>query len=374
VYADDTAAIEPMSSHTGATGTPPEANAVLAAFGRLWAGDIDTDESTIYWSDTLLGAKWSGGTAGSIDLTTVWPKGYDRIIGLTAHNDFLVIFGLQSIIIYQGAEDPSTMTVYDVIENIGCLNRDTIQNIGSDVLFLAADGVRGLGRTIQDGSAPLSDFSKNIRNDVLFYISSQTTAIKSVYSPEESFYLLSFSDNNIVFCFDVRGTLDNGSFRATSWTGVKYKALHRTRTGTLYIGNVDGLSTYSGYLDDTSTYILKYYTHPLNFGDPARIKILKAITTTFIGAGVIAGTLRWSYNYGSSYAYAVFSVTNGSIAEYGTAEYGIAEYTTGVSFNVARTNTTGSGDNATIGIEVTINDALISIQQMDIKAVIGRGT
>ena len=36
VYSNAAAAVQKMSSHAGATGTPPQGNEVLAAFGRLW--------------------------------------------------------------------------------------------------------------------------------------------------------------------------------------------------------------------------------------------------------------------------------------------------------------------------------------------------
>jgi hypothetical protein len=82
-----------IGSHTGASGTAPQANCALAALVVLWIADTATDKSTVYWSDLLIGAAWSGGTSGSINLSKVWPDGYDEITALAAHNDFLVIFG-----------------------------------------------------------------------------------------------------------------------------------------------------------------------------------------------------------------------------------------------------------------------------------------
>lgn len=373
VYSDDTEFFEPMSSHTGATGTPPEANCVLAAFGRLWAGDIANDEGTLYWSDTLLGAQWSGGTSGSIDLANVWPNGYDSIVAVEEHNDFLVIFGRRSIVIYTGAEDPSTMEVYDTIKSVGCVDRDTVQSVVGELVFLSDRGLMGLGRVLQDGSAPLDDLSKNVRDGLLLDISDQTSPIKSVYSPEEAFYLLSFTDINKVWCFDVRQKLENNSFRTTEWTQVTLESFHRTRTGTLYLGVTNGLATYSGYQDEDSAYTMKYYTHPLSFGDPSRLKFLKSINITFIGSGDIPGTLFWSYNYGASFTSAQYTVSNPNVAEYNLAEYNIGEYTSGILFNKFRKNTTGSGDNVIIGLQALVDSQLVSIQQLDIKAVVGRG-
>ena len=372
VYSDDTGYIEPMSSHAGSGGTPPEANCVLAAFGRLWAADIDQDESTIYWSDTLIGAKWSGGAAGSINLSNVWPTGYDRVIAVHEHNDFLVIFGRRSTIIYSGAEDPSTMSVYDIVNNVGCVGRDTVQNIGSDLLFLSDSGVRSLGRTLQDGSAPLNDLSKNVRDDLYGVYSSESSPIKSVYSPENAFYLLSFPDNQVVYCFDLRAILENQAYRPTQWVNLKYTALHRTREGVLYLGLVGGVYTYSSYFDENETYLLRYYTHPLTFDVPERLKFLKSVKVSLIGGGTSTATLKWSYDYGDSYNSSVINFRNGSLAEYNVSEYNVGEFTSGTLFNQPKQNTTGSGASVAIGLDVVINGSAMSIQQLDIKAVLGR--
>jgi len=172
VYSDHAGTVDKMSAHAHATGTPPQGHEVLAAFGRLWVADFTADKSTIYWSDLLNGTHWTGGSTGSIDITKVWPTGYDTIVALAAHNGFLVIFGRNSIVIYSGADDPSTMTLSDTISNIGCVNRDAVVSTGRDLIFLDDSGVRSLARTIQEKSAPIGDVSKNVNNDIC-YLTSQ---------------------------------------------------------------------------------------------------------------------------------------------------------------------------------------------------------
>jgi len=204
VYTDEsgTGVIESHSNHSHATGTPPYANEVLAAFGRLWAGDVTGNKYTLYWSDLLNGHHWTGGTSGSLDLTTVWPTGYDEIVALAEFNDLLVIFGKRSILLYSGASSPSSMVLADVITNIGCIARDTVQSTGTDLIFLSDTGVRSLGRVIQEKSNPIGDVSKNVRDEMMFTVNTQTNNIKSVYSPEHSFYLLFLPTSSIVYCFD----------------------------------------------------------------------------------------------------------------------------------------------------------------------------
>ena len=86
VYSNSSGAVEKMSLVSGASGTPPQAHEVIGAFGRLWVADITNDKSTIYWSDLLNGVVWDSGSSGSIDISKVWPNGYDEIVSLQAHN------------------------------------------------------------------------------------------------------------------------------------------------------------------------------------------------------------------------------------------------------------------------------------------------
>ena len=116
-----------MSTITGASGASfPTANEVIAAYGRLWCADITNNKSTVYWSDLLIGHNWTGGTSGSIDISKVWPDGYDEIVSLAAHNGMLIIFGQHSIVVYQGAEAPATMSLMDTVAGVGCVSTETL--------------------------------------------------------------------------------------------------------------------------------------------------------------------------------------------------------------------------------------------------------
>jgi hypothetical protein len=372
VYSTGTGAVEAMTGATGYSGTVQEGNEVLSAFGRLWVADITGDKHTIYWSDLLNGLNWNGGTSGSLDLTSVWPRGYDEVVALAAHNSSLVIFGKHSILVYDGADSPSTMSLVDTIDSVGCVSRDTVQAVGVDLLFLSNGGLRSLGRTIQEESLPMTDVSKNIRNDMLDLINLQTGYIKAVYSPENAFYLISFTDAETVVCFDVRGLLENGSYRATVWPSMTVESFCRADDGTLYIGTSSGICQYDGYSDEGANYILSYYSHPLAFGAPNNLKQLKSISATLIGGSLISGAFKWAYDYQENYTTRTFNLVGDTIAEYGVAEYGVAEYSISARPTRTRTNAGGSGSLVTIGMEATIDGSPFSLQELNIQSTIGR--
>ena len=365
--------LEEHSAHSHATGTAPEANEVLAAYGRLWAADITGNKHTVYWSDTLNGHHWTGGTSGSLDVTTVWPTGFDEITALAAHNGFLIIFGKKSILVYSGASSPATMTLTDTVEGVGCIARDSVQHTGTDILFLSETGVRSFGRTIQEKSMPMRDISKNVRTDLLNLVSLQTNPIKSLYSSEEAFYLLTLPDSNTVYCFDMRTALPDGSQRATTWSGMYPLSFAVLEGGEIYIGISSGIVEYKGYMDGTNKYEMRYFSNPMDFGNTSNLKFLKKFNMTIIGGQNTPTTLNWGYDYTSSYTKQAFTFGSSNIGEYGVSEYNTtAEYTSSILINTPKVNTSGSGEVVTIGIEAEVNGAAFSIQKIDIHALLGR--
>jgi len=352
----------------------PAANEALAAFGRVWAGDVAGNKYTLYWSDLLDGSNWHSGTSGSLDLTTVWPEGYDEIVALAEFNDFLVIFGKRSILVYSGANSPATMALSDVITNIGCIERDSVQSTGTDLIFLSSTGVRSLGRVIQEKSNPIGDVSKNVKDTLMESVTAEALNIKSVYSPEESFYLLFLPTSTEVYVFDTRGTLEDGSYRATEWVGNKILCGERASDGTLYLGNAKGINEYSGYVDDTSSYTMKYFTNPLAFGQPSKLKMLKELSFTVIGGSGATVVGNWGYDYTQAYTKQAATIATSLIAEYGVSEYNVStsEYSASIIIDVAKIKATGSGTVATIGVEATIDGNALSLQELNTEAIIGR--
>ena len=370
---DGSFVLEEHSAHSHATGSPPEANEVLAAYGRLWAADITGNKHTVYWSDTLNGHHWTGGTSGSLDVTTVWPTGFDEITALAAHNGFLIIFGKKSILVYSGASSPASMTLTDTIEGVGCIARDSVQHTGTDIIFLSDAGVRSFGRTIQEKSMPMRDISKNVRTDLMNLVSLQTNAIKSVYSSDNAFYLLTLPDSNTVYCFDMRTPLEDGSHRVTTWSSLNPLSLAVLEDGEIYIGLESGIVKYNGYLEGTAQYQMRYFSNPLDFGNTSNLKFLKKFNVTIIGGQATEAILNWGYDYTSNYTkQALVFTSSASVSEYGIAEYNIAQYVASSTINTPKINTTGSGEVVTIGIESEINGSSFSIQKIDIHALLGR--
>lgn len=369
---DGTDTLEQVEDHTAGASSPPSSGIAIGALGRMWAVGTGVQNSTVFWSDLLIGDEWATGTSGSLDITTVWPNGYDEITGLAVHNEFLIIFGRNNIVTYSGATSPSTMALSDTVAGIGCIERNTIQHTGTDILFLSTTGVRSLGRTIQEKSIPISDISNNVRSDLLQDISNETQVIRSAYSPEEAFYLLHFESLQRTYCFDMRIPLEDGTRRVTIWPGAPFVSSKRADDGTLYVGGLAGVGTYSGYQDDGEGYRYQYFGPALTFGEASRLKILKKIRPTMIGGASQVATVSWGYGYSGSFSTQNIQLGAVNPAEYGVAEYNIAEYSGGIEVTDENINSTGSGTVVNIGVGIDINGSPFSLQEINVQTLIGR--
>jgi hypothetical protein len=367
-----------VSEKTGYTGTVQNANIALSSFGRLWVANTATDKNTVYFSDLLAGHVWSTGTSGSLDVSKVWPSGPDEIQGLAAHNNFLIIFGKRQILVYAGATSPSTMTLNDTVGGIGCIARDSIQTTGKDVLFLSNSGIRSFARTIVEKSAPLGDLSKNVRNDLMTAVSSETLAnIKSVYSEYEAFYLLTAPSTKQVFCFDTRVQLQDGSFRATNWDSIEPTALLSRRNGNVLIGKNGYIGQYAGYEDDGANYRFEYFTNHADLGNQNVTSILKKIKAVVIGGSNQYVTVKWGFDFSTSYLSSNVLIPAQGISEYGVAQYGangspVANYSNGVALQTLVASASGSGKVVQTGYETNIDGTALSIQKIEIQSKDGK--
>ena len=365
---------------TQGKGTPPQANTVLSAYGRIWCADTPTNKTTVYWSDLLDGAEWrpGTGTVGSLDISGILVYGNDEIVGLGAHNGRLIIFCKNNIIIMDDQTagkqylDPADMSLIEVINGVGCIARDSIVNTGNDILFLSEAGVRSLGRTIQEKSQPMRDISRNVRDTLVDQVSrSDVTKIRATYSDHFAFYLLSVPDEQTVWCFDMRAALDNGSARVTRWNGLDHTSW-LAFDGSLYMTNTQGIAEYKGYQDNGSKYSMQYYTNYFDFGMSNIVKIVKNIAATVIGSTGQKFVAKIGTDYEDIYSSYQLTVKDADVSEYNIAQYNIDEYSGAALIDNIRIPAGGSGFVVQLGFESEINGGFLSIQQIDLYVKQGR--
>lgn len=363
-----------ISEHPSYVATVQQSNVAISAFGRTWTANTSTDKNTIQFSDLLAGHILSTGSAGTLNVSEVWPNGVDEIQALAAHNGFLYVFGKTQILIYRNPQDPAALEIADTITGVGCVARDSVIVTGADVIFLSDSGVRSLQRVIQEKSAPLRDLSANVRDDLVddvFGISA--SEIKAGYSDKEAFYLLSLpGTNGIVYCFDMRGTLQNGAARATQWNGLVPSSFCYTRSKDLLMGLPGYIGKYGGYTDNSSSYEMYYYTSYFDFQSPTTLKVLKKIGINLVGGRNNVLNFKHGFDYSDIYYNNQITLPNYTGAEFNIAEFNIDEYGGNEGYNKNVINAGGTGNVLQVGFDTTINGDYFSIQKIDVYVKYGK--
>ena len=337
----------------------------------------------MFYSDLLDPTDFTAGSSGVLDISSVVGNN-DEIVGLASHNGFLIILCKNNIVVYQNPSDPTTMSLSDVVNGVGCVSRDTIQSTGTDLIFLSKSGVRSLMRTIQEKSLPMRELSLNIRDDITSYLPIEVTPnlIKAGYSESEAAYIILFPANNIMIYFDLRSALENGSARATTWSltsGDVFNSFLQTTDRRFLLGVKNGIGHYAGYLDNAATYDLTYKSTFSDVGSQGRIvkKFLKRANLVVDGAGEQDFTFKYGYDYTLNPRTVTIArdLGTGVYAKYNTAGslYNVSEFSSpGIGVHNIKVPLGGQGETFAFGIDATIDDEALSIQKIDLFLKTGK--
>jgi hypothetical protein len=109
-----------------------------------------------------------------------------QITGLISFREQLIIFSRNKIQRLTGSTI-ADFQLGNITESIGCLDPDTIQEVGGDILYLSPDGIRLLGATDRIGDFALEIASDPIADDV-YRFSQSTSNFSSVVIREKAQY------------------------------------------------------------------------------------------------------------------------------------------------------------------------------------------
>ena len=255
------------------------------------------------------------GLAGYIDLKGVW--GTDEIVAIAPFYGKLVIFGKHNIAIYNKPDDPSNMELDEVIRGIGCVSRDSVQQVADDLFFLSDTGLRSLNRTTELDKVPLTDMSVTIRDNIIRDTKSSAN-IKGAYIDEEGLYVLSFIDIDIVYVFDMRQLTPAKTPRVTTWNFKKSSfnitALLNSEAHEFLVGQQGGsIAKYEGFsdkeltsatptlsYDDNQAYTGVFQTTWIDLGEGVTAALLKKLKAVIGGGGGTDMSVKWDRDFGVS--------------------------------------------------------------------------
>jgi hypothetical protein len=142
----------------------------------------------------------------------------------------------------------SDFVLQPITRNIGCVDTDTIQEIGSDVMFLGPDGLRLLSATDRIGDIDLAVVSKAIQKEVTDVLTANTSFASVVIKKKSQYRLLGYNANvNATSATGILGTqLAGESSMYFSWAelrGIKAYVAdsdYRNNIETVVFSNADG--------------------------------------------------------------------------------------------------------------------------------------
>jgi len=118
------------------------------------------------------------------------------VTGLIPFRESLIVFTDRTIQQVSGST-LSDFAIKPISEDIGCIDGDTIQEIGGDIMFLTADGLRLLGATDRIGDFGLGIVSKAIQSTLGDFIQSASLFTSLTVRAKSQYRLFAFNPEQV---------------------------------------------------------------------------------------------------------------------------------------------------------------------------------
>tara|TARA_E500000305_G_C4015337_1_gene235235 strand:+ start:332 stop:1933 length:1602 start_codon:yes stop_codon:yes gene_type:complete len=290
----------------------------------------------------------------------------DEITGLITFRDNLILFTRQAIFKITGTS--GNFKSEPVTTQIGCIEPDTIAEVGGDVLFMAPDGIRSLAATDRIGDFSLDVASAPIKKDIDNFTSGSFHAVtlreKAQYrvfkfndaiQPEaaEGFLATKFiaqGGQGLSWAKTVGINAYVVDSRYMGQTGVSTEVvLFANKDG--YIYRMDSADTFDG-----NTIESLFESPPMPVADPLVRKTFYKLVLYIDAIGAFASTLSLRYDQGSPDVIQPqpITVSSGTQAAvlYGSSNFGTSSGLYGQPLDVIySSNVVGSGKTITLRIE-----------------------
>jgi hypothetical protein len=338
-----------------ATGAPTAPSYAEILKERLFLSGDSTNPNRVYWSDRYKMDDFLGSGAGFIDIA-------DEVTGIKAFREQLVIFGKNSIYTLSGFD--GGLTLKPVTRNVGCINGFTIQEFGSNLLFLARDGIRTVAATDRIGDLELGVISRNITPLVADVIGALGTYdVSSVTIKKRNQYRFFYNSSGAT-SKAILGTLRYTPDGVMSWEWGEIEGWDApaivSSSGAdeaedIYHGGYDGYiykENTSGSFDGVA-YKATYKTVEMDIGDIGMRKTFHELSLSTNAEGTLTLTLTPEYDFADNTIHqpsaktlsTIYSASLFGSAIFGTDRFGASQTP------IININLEGSGYSATMKFE-----------------------
>tara|TARA_R110002153_G_scaffold6558_2_gene30233 strand:+ start:3696 stop:5552 length:1857 start_codon:yes stop_codon:yes gene_type:complete len=274
---------------------------------HLWLGGDLSDASNIAYSSPRNENDWTA-AGGSGQL----PTGFD-LVQLKPFRDTLFVFGgnsIKKVVSSSGANTPFVME--QVTANVGCVARDSVLELGGDLVFLAPDGLRPVAGTSRIGDVELETISKRIQPTIsqlpeLYDLKDLCGCV--IRNKSQLRYFISNENTNLSDAFGIIGGLRTSDQRL-GWEFGELLGIRASCTTSGYIGGTEFVfhGDFDGKVyrqEQGNTFadenIVAVYSTPFyDFGDTEIRKIMRKVNTFIRAEGPLEMNLAVVYDYFSS--------------------------------------------------------------------------
>ena len=290
----------------------------------FYAGKSTTPEEIIFSVPFDEDDFTSGSGAGSIKVD-------DTVVGLKVFRDSLFIFCENRIFKLTG-NTSADFAMTPVTRSIGCLNGDTIQEFGGDLIFLGPDGLRTVAATAKIGDTELGTVSKNVQS--LFDVNIKDSLLfESVVIADKTQYRIFFTKEgqaeNLTRC--VTCVIKQEGFEFSEIRGIKPTSTDTlVSSGDVIVlhGSSDGYvqRQEKGNTFDGTPILARYRSPDLSFGDTGIRKHMQRVIINYKPESAIDADLLVRYdNEGAGSARpAAYALDSSTIAaQFGSALFSV---------------------------------------------------
>tara|TARA_R110000744_G_scaffold49347_1_gene107207 strand:+ start:160 stop:1698 length:1539 start_codon:yes stop_codon:yes gene_type:complete len=370
----NTSYTEDIINATGGGTAPTNPKFVKSFANHMFYAGMSNATSTLLFSGPYTEDDFDTG-AGSIIMG-------DVITGLKVFRDELFVFCETSIFKIAGTSS-STFAKAEVAKDIGTLSHHSIQEIGGDIIFLAADGLRTIAGTARIGDVELGTISKQVQeriNEIGYdNVTSLVIGNKSQY---RLFYPIDDGLEKIQ-----RGLIavikQNPNTQQMGFEYADIKGLKVSSCDSNLISNVETTihGGYDGYVykqDDGNVFTrasstdnmdATFRSPDITMGDPGVRKNMQRVNLNWKPEGAVDASLFVRYNYddvNTPQPEVIALTTDGSGAIFGIGTYGTSGYGQG-DLPITRQSVEGSGFAVAIKLTDTSNKIPFALKGFELE-------
>tara|TARA_R100000234_G_scaffold51603_1_gene30897 strand:+ start:139 stop:1887 length:1749 start_codon:yes stop_codon:yes gene_type:complete len=339
---------------TDVTESSVEGAKFVAAFREhmFYAGMSSTPQEVVFSQPFDEDAFNSGSGAGSIKVD-------DTIVALKVFRSTLFIFCENRIFKMTGSTS-SDFAIQPVTRRIGCINGDTVQEFGGDLIFLGPDGLRTVAGTARIDDVELGTISTNVHTLFDENIVDSELFDSVVIADKTQYRIFFVKDGSAeTFTDGVICVMKGQNFEFAELRGIKPSCTDTfVETGDVVVvhGGFDGYVYRQEKGNDfNGTSINGRYRSPdLTFNDPGIRKHMQRVMINYEPESAINADMfvRYDYEDKNSARPAAYPLDSTDVvAIYGTSTYGTPTYG-GASQPLVRQPVEGSG----FAVALRVND------------------